>query len=627
MICVYCVGEIMQEGISNFSVNWAKVEVVVYILHCSMDTIKELLQKGAAPNNNNSNNATLYNTITSFLYNVANHILTDNAIKSCPITIFRESVGRFLGSLTFMVTSPKYATVAQDGSPLPFINLYFPILQVTFEWVAESNKRVAMTGARSFHQLCIHGTHIWPTAENNTQDETILNILFSLVTLTENYTKEANVYEVAMLNIIESLTRVIMRLPWLATQMELISKLSGSMIVQLELFVNTCTSLGTLARDVLSIKRLEILLSYCCQIIRFCDTATGSQAMGPFIVKLWPLLMNIYTICSSHTSPSNNNNMNTKSSVGMASSMECSQVASNIIDIYARIIMSFHTLGVEEMRCILYVIQNSIETRAYHSATALKCSATFAEYYAMQSDPYVKTTPMIGSLLLSISQRYVTLIQSNNTSSTQHMEYSLIFGSDSSIENFFQFCYNSLLFCGEQLLPTENQPIIENVFYLLRTSMEYCRERDALRVILQVIQYIFNPFRSHEALQHLLYQSALRYGANIIELLVQRLTNGSLPTSLVPNVANTLYSVAVSIYEEKYATYRSTWESWFHTVLFNPNNLVPFHTQEYRHIVLQAIVQNSRNKNNRKFIALIAEIHKICASEQTVDSIIGFAEF
>ena len=165
--------------------------------------------------------------------------------------------------------------------------------------------------------------------------------------------------------------------------------------------------------------------------------------------------------------------------------------------------------------------------------------------------------------------------------------------------------------------------LLAAIVRLQALSLTLYKERGTLRATMQVIQSFFSPATPKVALyQTELLASGCTMGKEIVALLFFSLC-GDAPSSLWPNLGETLLSI-VSGCEDTEGTLAEC-KQWIRYVLFDSNLSLQMITHDLREIVYVALFRLT-TVNRRRFKALIHDIAKICASESTSDCLLSYSE-
>jgi hypothetical protein len=148
------------------------------------------------------------------------------------------------------------------------------------------------------------------------------------------------------------------------------------------------------------------------------------------------------------------------------------------------------------------------------------------------------------------------------------------------------------------------------------------KERDVVRAVLQITQSFFSPATSKAVpYQANLLAAGCTMGRDIVARLFQSLC-GDLPSSLWPNLGDTILSI-ISGCEGMMS---ADCKQWVRSALFESGSArlesISLDLRETAYAALFRLAQN----NNRRFKSLIQDIAKICASEMTPDSLLLYQD-
>ena len=683
---------------------WSHLEVVLFVLQCTMDSLKSSICEQNC-------DAGFRHSVLMFLYNVTTTVMaipsSEYASPSNNLSLLQDTVCKYLGSITFMlcsgpgvgtppISSPHGVSGRNFGKHADFSftdangcvqtlgQFYFQALQFAFEAIASSIGSTSIAAARSFHKLCIHGVNVLKDSAVDSTSGSLAtdgNVLIMLIDGLANFFQQGlgtlgnagtgagaasplGPDTAAMLIAVESITRTVMSLnspSGVPVQQQLLSKIGENLCVCIQAEMHPVVPTPTV-----SARRIERLLSYVSQMVRFSDVQneqTTGHPLLPFLGTFWPLLRSISTD-------------------GRVNGDQA--VLAEIFNVYGKVMMSVGSAALSEVpsivQAILVVAQmrqpieasvgsgsasggcggavaGQLTTGAAASAAALRCAAVLVECLVHHLPDRAARSPTLHGLVNGITDSYLSTsnfaqMYDETALSVNGTECMFIFGPDTdSMDSYFTLIHTYLLFCRHDFAVNEGS-LSDKVLSLAEVCLRRCREKEPLRPLLQVVQALFAPSAAMsrinsnstssdaaaavaasttasasaveaEEVQSIVMVVCRRHGPRFVRTLLLMLSTAAVPPQLVTNISDSLHCVIAGCSTTD--AHVAECKSWLEGVVFNPVFFTPLVQPEQRQLLLHLMMSFSLYQN-RRFKSLVQDLYKICSSELTVETLLAYAD-
>ena len=530
--------------------NWNSLEVVLFIVHLCIDKLKEILMKSNSSSGNNNGN--YQQSIAQLLYHSIQLILSlpyDYCFNN-HLFYLQSTICKYFGCLTFLLTKSN-KTFDFSGS-FSFVTIYYSVLRYLFIVFSNPSRyiQISIQSSKSIHKLIVNGMKLLTSLviHNDTVIDVDMDNVYQYMN-TEGYLTLKYMIETlgsyisssspsstiidssSMMTLIESIARCIMSLSITHLREELIlkvgSKIVESIIVEMHSVTHcssnsrSSSSNGNVSNDALNKQRIEKLLLYASQLIRFSDVAIDTTSSNvavatsidhdniahssdhsrychpliPFLHHFWPILHQIFI---DHRI--NNDN----------------SIISAVFDVFSRILMSLGSYGLD-ISIIITISECVISTiakRATTSSSALQCSSSLIQCLVNNyKDHHHNSDNFLHSFIVSIIDTYCLhpsfqplLNDSNNNDDNSYqsncISYMQIFGNCSeALDQCFEVLHTYIIFKRDifsmsslQTSTTSSSQLIYKTISLCCLCLKYSTERDPLRSAMQLLQLLFmNP--------------------------------------------------------------------------------------------------------------------------------------
>jgi hypothetical protein len=528
VVCCYAIQgdsfyEILQKGFAESTevsvdngeirvTNWRRLESTLYVFYHAMEAVKS------------SANSEKCFTALQLLHSVANLVLSAEVQEQCrQHNELQNTVCLFLGSLTFALTSagkkdmdpsrPGYAQKMQ-------ISKLF-LSSLNFLFVCLPTLKCCSSAAKAINKLCIQDGQKMLTVSSQppqpndmfifTLQATIMNIIEGSLNTTEGKISEE--IEAALLLVIEGIIRTLSTLPSLA-----ITEKLNDLATLLERILGT--ELDCPKGDV-SIARVELVLSYVGQIVRFSEPTVdenGGHVLRGFLTLLWPRLQQLETIYANQA-----------------------PMLIKLFELYGRCLISAESVIISEVPNLSSSIVRAFHVQGGASSAALQCATVIVDLLARKQNPEMDA--FLSTLLLHNVQVLIGYVEAVNSGSIKPVEDTIFGYYPDTIEKFFRFIYQYCVSCS---IIIAESPALPQLCQLLVACFVACNESGPLREILKVVQFMFYPSRTRvDPTVHtkLLTASAVNGQAIVGHLMTVVSGSGSVAAALWTNVIDTLHCV------------------------------------------------------------------------------------
>ncbi len=282
--------------------------------------------------------------------------------------------------------------------------------------------------------------------------------------------------------------------------------------------------------------------------------------------------------------------------------MNC-DVMDQLFDCYSRICQVLGMNFFNQIPKIAQIIQGCA-SRCVSDCAYLQCSKDIVEVYstfATQEVVFVFLNELFGCLVGIAKDKLLHGVWDPD-----------------AVDIFFQFSHSYLLHCPAVV--ADNLLLPELAAICVR-SLQCSREKNTIKSTLQVIGDFFLPLRRENSV---VVQSLLRVifdmGPDVVLELVLSIS-GKAPAMLRTSCIDTLLSVFVGC---DFAEKSPTFAHWLEAALNHPKVFEPINLAE-RSAVCSKLIEFAVN-NKRLFKAMMLDLSKISAGEQTVDCLGGYFE-
>jgi hypothetical protein len=556
--------------------NWNSLEVVLFIVHLCIDKLKEILMKSNSNSNSNSSNSNsnYQQSIAQLLYHSIQLILSlpyDYCFNN-HLFYLQSTICKYFGCLTFLLTKSN-KTFNFSGS-FSFVTIYYSVLRYLFVVFSNPSRyiQISIQSSKSIHKLIVNGMKLLTSLviHNDTvidvnmdnayqymNTEGYLTLKYMIETLgsyissssssssqssSSSSTSSIIIDSSSMMTLIESIARCIMSLSITHLRDELILKVGSKIVESIVVEMHSVThgsgssnssssrSDGNVSNDALNKQRIEKLLLYASQLIRFSDVAMDttsspnvavsvaasiidhdniakssdhsrhSHPLIPFLHHFWPILHHIFI---DHRI--NNDN----------------SIISAVFDVFSRILMSLGSYGLD-ISIIITISECVISTiakRATTSSSALQCSSSLIQCLVNNyKNHHHNSDDFLHSFIVSIIDTYCLhpsfqpLLNNNNNNNDNSYQsncisYMQIFGNCSeALDQCFEVLHTYIIFKRDRFSisslhtsstsssSSSSSKLIYKTISLCCLCLKYSTERDPLRSAMQLLQLLFmNP--------------------------------------------------------------------------------------------------------------------------------------
>jgi len=549
---------VLQAQLESFERNpaqWMQLEVVLFVLHSCMEAIKEIVMKLTYQDK------AYQQSILQFLYNTLHLVLSlppSFYYEGRALTSLHQSVCKFVGSLTFLLTSNVNERAVMQLSNAKFVDpttgvapsvvyitsLYYLALRSVLAAADSAHAVTASEAAKAVHKLSVHGCkRLTAELSDPALSADAWQTIVYTVTTTGMYIEKPTFEQAALLVLVESVTRCVMELSNLDAKTQMLSslgdKITHSLTVELQ-------------KPIVSDTRLVNLLAVASQLIRFSDVTGEDGAphpLVPFLTSFWPVLQQI----SADTR------------VAQYPAVECA-----IFGIFGKVLMSVGKPVYSQVPNIMHAVLSSVAARGASAAAALECARTLVDCLGHQAsassdgaDAQAEKGDLLLGLVAQITDMYTLTpnyqrLESQAAAPGSSTDCMQLFGvTFDAMEQYFTLIQTYLVFCRDVIARSSAQ-LVEKVAGLCCVGLAHCTEKEPLRPIMLVLQSLFvasNKFAQEptnaNATRGVQSQFAIMtalsgYGPRFTRLLLELLSAARIPSSLVPNTTETLYCLLIA---------------------------------------------------------------------------------
>lgn len=636
---------VLSMFLNDSKAGWMHLEVVLFVTQSAMESIKSSLN---LDNDDDAPLGELQQAAVNFVYTLTKCLLSipQEYFVTTRVAVIYETIYRYIGSLTFMLTSETLTAYEPvDGSSTAFISmptksLFYSAMMSAFAGIYVEDLKASTAAAKAFYQLSIHGSkwllmHCVDDTDASTH-EGLKSFWYWSSRVSEILSNASSkISNSVLLTVIEALTRGIVGMKQRSYLQEQLLVCIGNAITNglAEVIVHVA-SVKNVAPFV---PRLETLLSCASQVIRFSDSAASSVSRvqhiaHSFIASLWPMLRAI----SGNTLFTGEKG-----------------VASLVFQICGRVFSLTGASAFGELEFICDFVVSVIQSKSPGIADAISCATTIVEVVArarMKSEDeefrrnlevYLasiveKVTRILFDAVrmqYCVLERQRALVAAAATTTVADdvavygvIDLSAAFGDDDGCIEMYSNCIHKyLVLCPEILV---NSTAFDNVLALWCCCFQNCSEKDPVRSLLQVVQYLFAPIGSRRdaEVDALILQRTACYGGNrIVRLLMVSANDSRLASVLVPNITEALYSIIIAANDHGKSVYTTECKKWFQDVIYDTGCLVQLPTMHYRETLL-SLMFTLAHESNRRFRSLMQDVFKICSNELTIDCLLAYSD-
>lgn len=606
--------------------HWMHLEVVLFLLCSCMDDIKEMVMKLTYKDK------AYQKSVLQFLYDVTQRAL------SIPVAFYaqyrlahlHQAVCRFLGSLTFLLVSavndrPVMQLSNSAGATVHISDFYFMALRSALEAVGAGQASTAAEAARAVHKLCVHGCKRLLADVGDSTSGGWQTLCF-IVQTTAGYIKVPNIEVATLLVLVEAATRCIMEIDAPEVKSHLLGVLGESVVGELRF---------ELTRQSASINdgRVVSLLSLVSQLVRFSDVLPADGADGaaaqsahpllPFLTVFWPVMQDAGRDPRLTANPA---------------------VGSAIFEIFGKVLRSVGSAVFSEVPNMVSAILAVTESRGGSAGAALQCAAVLVECLGRPGQPdaqHRESQALLLQLVTSITDMYAlspqyAALASRPASSGSSGDCMALFGAGyDAMEQYFSLVHAHLIFGRAEFFGSSAQ-LPEKVLGLCCMCLAHCAERDPLRALLHALQVLLVPAsRASEAVaaptEAATLHALAQFGALLTLRLLQLLSEARVPSSLVPNITESLYCLIIACDAPSTGTGGAAQASgaaaqcgaWIEAAVMTPALFLPLMELEQRQLLVRALLALAESRS-RRFKSLVLDVFKICSSESTVDTLLAY---
>jgi hypothetical protein len=632
------------------ALQWMKLEIVLFAVRCSMESLKSAIddcEEGISE---------VEQEAVNFLFNLTVYLVSNplTSFVSAGLFVVVNSICSYLSAITFLVTSNSiaarleadgavasaYCSVGQHQGAflwVPFKTLFYQCISLSFDCISSPSAPTSKAASKAFYQLSIHGSKWLLLSATDSADtsEGVLSVRRWLAA-TAGFVREVQSVEssAVLLQLLEALTRCVLAMKQRCElQEELVmtiaapiasgisSQVAGAMTNQQAATAIAPSNISAPLPQSYADK-LAALLACASQVIRFSDTIASSNSPEPhlalpFVGMLWPSLRAI----SSTTMFLNSESISTL-----------------VFEIYGRIFSSIGASAFAELEYLSNFIVSVVRFKAYGMAGALRCGSVIVEIVSIfcvkSSDIELKSQlhAHLAALLQNVVGALLSAVRAVETQ--QHVqpavgpaeELTIAFGPDDAgvIEAFATFVHKYIVMCAGVFVQSDT---IESVLHLWCYCFQRCAEKDPMRSLLQLLQYLFSPMGSRRDPQvdALILRACMPFGARTVFLLVASMNDHRIASLLVPNITEALYSVIVAAGDHGRSEYTVECQRWFRAVIFDASCLQQLPTSEYRGTLFE-LMFTLAHESNRRFRSLMQDLFKICSNELTIDCLLAYSD-
>lgn len=602
---------------SSTSSSWFRLEAALCVLNAVMDSAKKFVT-----------DCRHLDPPVMLLIDVATKVVSLNA-STVPVFLL-ESAARFLGSITFFVVR----TPDQCYPSVP--DLFFQSLEFLFNvYVTDIQSsglsadaavigNVKKVAAKSIHQLCVRGSHLFIEDEAHLKVIGLVDLTAQTLTARCRDVDPATVPGAAMstaaavdapptlLLIVEAATRII-------AIAELDPESSRSLIAVIGRPIIT-----GLTAEVTSIApnkaKVELLLGSACQIIKFSDSPKVNQGLllGDFLTAMWPILEQIFQHSTLGAATGVINQL-----FGLFSSSMLS--ARSLV---LPMVLTIASAVVSYLQAALSLSQSTAvwdgPTPPQNSApSVLQCAGAIVEALADRSDGSHVLSTLLDQITETVCNALQCDFQRNRAEkalSTGTPPPRRLIDSD-TIEKYFSYIYLYLLLCPE-MLPSKPDAL-RKVVHILLITLSLHKERGPLRAALQVLQSVFSASTARMAKhQSHLLDIGCESGKDLVNQIIRSLC-GEAQSSVVPNLVEGLLSILSGCED---SAHKDDARAWVFSALCDESILsLDLISPGEKQIVLSSVFRLIQS-DTRRCKALLLDFSKICSSESTSDCLLAYEE-
>jgi hypothetical protein len=587
-LLVYCFDQLgveffpqLQARVEEFRLDqkkWMDVEVVLFSLHCVMDSVKkkmEIVSQKALMEGNRQ--FMIY--LAQLCYSVDPK--TSTFANGAQMGILLEAVCKFLGGITFLLVC--------DSDSFAACTKYCLVLSLDYR------ESLSFAAAKALHKLCVHGM------SSTAAEDKVQLVQECIQYFSETY--DPRMPQKSIMLVIESLTRTALDIH--PNQEAVIDKLGEPVLRILALYPSSFSPDFVVAA-----------LTYCSQMVRFCDASPKNASrhyLWHFVSQLWPMLSQLQSM--PQTSP------------------QAMEVLSVCFELYGRILTSLGAEAFSEVLNVRNAIISAVQQRRVYSAAAISCASTLVDFLINKVTDENSRCDFLYPLFIEIGKAFVdalaasVLLLDDSRMFVDVPRFSTEFGFEQeAFDEYFSLLYRVLLSWRNGLLrcPNSIQQMLSVSIGVLRCSAE----RDPLRNLFSVLQALFSPplhslqkAGFDQALQHQVVEQSLVFCNQIMTLLILNLSPGRLNSAIIPNVADAIVGLLFGLMEIP----NSGCRNFLSAIICDSRTLCPSIGSEDRQLIASALCTLAE-RQQRRGKALLMDIYKICASESTVDVLVAYAD-
>jgi hypothetical protein len=499
-------------------------------------------------------------------------------------------------------------------------------LRSVLEAVGAGHASTATEAARATHKLCVHGSKKL-TADVGDSTSGGWQTMCFVVQTTAGYIKTPAIEVATLLVLIEAATRCVMEIDVPEVKSQLLGVIGESVVCELR---------GELTRQGGSINSTRVvgLLSLVSQLVRFSDVlpADGADSTGaqfshpllPFLTVFWPIMQDAGRDPRLTETPA----------VGAA-----------IFEIFGKVLRSVGSAAFSEVPSMVAAILAVTESRGGSAGAALQCAAVLVECLGRPGQPdsqQRESQALLLQLVTSITDLYAlspqyAALANRPASSESSGDCMALFGTAyDAMEQYFTLVHAHLIFGRAEFFSSSSAQLPEKVLGLCCVCLAHCAERDPLRALLHALQVLLVPAsRASEAVaaptEAATLHALAQFGALLTLRLLQLLSEARVPSSLVPNISESLYCLIIACDAPnsgprvaQASAAAAMCATWVESAVMTPSLFLPLTELEQRQLLGRALLSLAESRS-RRFKSLVLDVFKICSSECTVDSLLAYS--
>jgi transportin-3 len=563
LVCFYALDDVFFRQLGEFAgytdVSWPRLEAVMFILQSVMSGLKANLssQKSAAA--------------IGFLTEALRRLLSRPPDNSSACHPALASTGcQFLSSATFILAKPSTSGMSMAEFLVPCLEYAFKAM-----WVPDA----ATSAAKAILQLSVHGA-----ATLSSHPGVVEGLLGATVHLITSH--DTTIPSCAIQTCVEAATRLTVSRDF-AQASAAVTQLGMPLAHELE---KACAH--TIASAGQGRERVEQLMTWASQIIRFCDSAPvgpdGAHVLAVFLQGMWPLLQ------------------------GSASSpliMSSESVVLALFSVYSRAISSAEELVFPHISSIGEAIVTVFDTQG--QALCLQCACAIVETLAEKSESDPTIARFLSDFLFRIAKTF-----DNKCLVGSPVANLRLWGFDpDGIEVVFRFFHNYIVHAPGIIVQS---PALELLPQLAHRCLAACSERAPVRTILQCMQAFFYPVSPKlEPFHAAMLGVCVPLGPSFVQYLLASL-GGRATSTLWPNLADTLFYLINGCGKSGQAGTDSI-RAWLDAALATQGvmDAVADGGTAAQNLVATALIRLADSDRSR-FKVLVQELTKVCGRETDI---------